>query len=129
MKRLCLALALGLACNGSGVELESAPGTLAGQIAIGPFCPVETEGEPCPPPPGTYESIAILVHTRDSRRLVADARADSTGHFEIELPPGSYRVSLEHGFGIPGGPDPVREARVLAGSVTTLSFDIDTGIR
>lgn len=118
------------ACNGSGVEIEGVPsGTLVGQITIGPFCPVETEGVPCPPPPGTFESIAVLVYSRDSGRLVADARADTTGRFEIELPSGSYRVALEHSFGIPGGPDPVKEARVDAGRVTTLSFDIDTGIR
>ena len=73
MNRLWLALAIAFACNGSGVELEGTPGTLAGRITVGPFCPVEVEGEPCPPPPGTYESIAILVYTRESRRLVADA--------------------------------------------------------
>ena len=75
------------ACNGSGVEVEGGPsGTLVGQITVGPFCPVEIEGQPCPPPPGTYESIAVLVYTVNSSRLVADARPDATCRGRAEFP-------------------------------------------
>jgi hypothetical protein len=130
------ALILGLAtaalgCNGSGLDADSPAGTLAGQIAVGPFCPVEVEGQECPPPPGTYESILVLVYARlaGGDRLVAQVRSDDTGHFEVQLPSGSYRVSLVHSIGIPGGPPQVQEARVEAGATTALTFDIDTGIR
>jgi hypothetical protein len=123
--------AITLACNGSGLEADGPTGTLAGQISVGPFCPVEVEGQPCPPPPGVYESIRVLVYAQrgNGDRLVADARPDDTGHFELQLPSGSYRVALQHSIGIPGGPDPVQEARVEAGATTALAFDIDTGIR
>ncbi|HEY7472699.1 MAG TPA: hypothetical protein VIE68_10180 [Gemmatimonadota bacterium] len=122
-------LVLATACSGSGTESEGPLGTLAGQITVGPFCPVEIEGKPCPTPPGTYESIQVLVTTRDSGRLVAEANPDSTGRFRLDLPSGSYRVALEHSLGIPGGPEPAQDARVDAGRTTTLLFDIDTGIR
>ncbi|HUF89211.1 MAG TPA: hypothetical protein VMR66_04450 [Gemmatimonadota bacterium] len=123
--------AAALACNGSSLEADGPTGTLAGQISVGPFCPVEVEGQECPPPPGTYESIRVLVYAQlgNGDRLVADTRPDGTGRFELLLPSGSYRVAIEHSIGIPGGPDPVQEAHVQAGATTSLSFDIDTGIR
>jgi hypothetical protein len=131
---LTLVAALGvaaLACNGSGFEADGPMGTLAGQISVGPFCPVEVEGQPCPPPPGTYESIRVLVYAQlgNGDKLVADTRPDAAGHFELLLPAGSYRVALEHSIGIPGGARSVQEARIQAGATTALSFDIDTGIR
>lgn len=122
-------LAWSVACNGSSFEAEGPTGTLAGQISIGPFCPVEVEGQPCPPPPGIYESVTVLVYAGNGGRFVADTRPDATGHFEFQLPSGSYRVALEHSIGIPGGPDPVQTARIEAGATTSLAFEIDTGIR
>jgi len=123
--------AAALACNGSSLEADGPTGTLAGQISVGPFCPVEVEGQECPPPPGTYESIRVLVYAQlgNGDRLVADTRPDGTGRFELLLPSGSYRVAIEHSIGIPGGPGPVQEARVDTGAITTVAFDIDTGIR
>ena len=122
-------LAWSIACNGSSFEADGPTGTLAGQISIGPFCPVEIEGQPCPPPPGIFESITVLVYAGNGRRFVADMRPDTTCHFEFQLPSGSYRVALEHSIGIPGGPSPVQTARVEAGATTSLAFEIDTGIR
>jgi len=124
-------VAAALACNGSGFEADGPTGTLAGQISVGPFCPVEVEGQECPPPPGTYDSILVLVYARlaGGDRIVAQVRPDDTGRFELQLPSGSYRVALEHSIGIPGGSRPVQEARVEAGATTALAFDIDTGIR
>ena len=62
-------------------------------------------------------------------RLVAETRPDDDGRFALALPSGSYRVALEHPFGLPGGPPAVRDARVDAGTTTTIAFEIDTGIR
>ena len=127
MRRLFLLpiLAWSFAGGGSSFEAEGPTGTLAGQISIGPFCPVEIEGQPCPPPPGIYQSVTVLVYAANSGRFVADTRPDSTGHFEFQLPSGSYRVALEHSIGIPGGPNPVQTARVEAGATTSIAFEID----
>lgn len=127
---LALAAAAG-GCNGSGVEADRPAGTLSGRITVGPNCPAEVEGEECPPPPGTYQSILVLVYARqaDGERLVAQVRADEAGRFELLLPPGSYRVALEHSIGIPGAPPLVEEVEIGSGAITELAFDIDTGIR
>jgi hypothetical protein len=124
-------LLAGLGCNGSTLETEGPAGTLVGEISVGPFCPVEVEGQPCPPPPGTYQSILVLVYARlpGGERLVAEVRPDDGGRFELPLQSGSYRVTLDHSLGIPGTPRPVEEIRVQAGRTTALAFDIDTGIR
>jgi hypothetical protein len=134
MRRLLLLLVLAafVGCNGSGLEADGPAGTLAGTISVGPFCPVEVEGEECPTPPGTYESIRVLVFVgpSPSGRLVADARPDAEGRFALTLPAGTYRVTLEHSIGIPGGASPpFQDARVEAGATTSLAFEIDTGIR
>jgi hypothetical protein len=134
MRRLLLlaVLAAFVGCNGSGLEADGPAGTLAGTISVGPFCPVEVEGEECPTPPGTYESIRVLVFVGPSAsgRLVADARPDAEGRFALTLPAGTYRVRLEHSIGIPGGDSPpFQDARVEAGATTSLAFEIDTGIR
>ena len=125
----CLLAALG--CNGSALENERPAGTLVGQISVGPFCPVEVEGEECPAPPGTYSSILVLVYARlpGGERLVAEIRPDESGRFELPLQPGSYRVTLDHSLGIPGSPSPDERIRVESGRTTALAFDIDTGIR
>ena len=128
---IAVCLLTGLGCNGTALDAGGTAGTLVGEISVGPFCPVEIEGQPCPPPPGTFASMLVLVHTRlpGGERLVAEVRPDDAGRFELPLQPGSYRVTLEHSLGIPGTPPPVEEIRVQAGRTTTLAFDVDTGIR
>lgn len=124
-------LLAGLGCNGSTLDTEGPAGSLVGEISVGPFCPVEVEGQECPPPAGTYQSILVLVYARlpVGERLIAEVRPDDAGRFELPLQPGSYRVRLDHSLGIPGTPRPDERFRIEAGRTTVLSFDIDTGIR
>ena len=119
------------ACDGSMPSGGIAEGTLMGQVTAGPFCPAEIEGRECPPPPGTYESIRVLVFARlaSGDRLVAETRPDANGRFELRLSPGAYRVTLEHSIGIPGASPAILEARVEADAITNVAFDLDTGIR
>ncbi|HET6361343.1 MAG TPA: hypothetical protein VFH11_04735 [Gemmatimonadota bacterium] len=128
---LAACLLAGLGCNGSTLETEGPAGTLVGEISAGPFCPVEVEGQECPPPPGTFQSILVLVYARlpVGERLVAEVRPDGDGRFELSLQPGSYRVTLSHSLGIQGTPAPDERFRIEAGRTTSLDFDIDTGIR
>ncbi|HJU86264.1 MAG TPA: hypothetical protein VJ788_02720 [Gemmatimonadota bacterium] len=124
-------LMTGIACNGSTLEAEGPAGSLVGEISVGPFCPVEVEGQECPPPPDTYRSILVLVYARlpAGERLIAEVRPDDGGRFELPLQPGSYRVRLDHSLGIPGTPRADERFRIDAGRTTALTFDIDTGIR
>ena len=54
---------------------------------------------------------------------------DDEGRYRMELPEGSYRVTLEHGLGIPPGVSPTHVITIRQGETTELDFEIDTGIR
>ena len=134
MIHLATVLALaGCIVTGGGADDDGltgsggATGTLAGRVTIGPICPVETEGEPCPVPAETYASVTVVVDAVGGRN-VARQPLDSEGRYRIELVPGRYLVTLEHGLGIDPG-RPVEDVEIRAGGTVTLDFDIDTGIR
>ena len=126
------ALGLVLACGGTtatptgGLELADL-GRLAGSVAIGPICPVEVEGEPCPVPPETYAGVTVVVSDRDGR--MQRFPLDDEGRYVADLPAGRYRVTLEHDLGIPPGQSPTHEVTILPGQTTVQDFAIDTGIR
>lgn len=130
-RAVLLGLTALLACGGTGLDPEGPEGTLSGQVTVGPNCPVEVEGVPCPPPPGIYESIQVHVYVRDGGidRLVTTTRPDASGRFTLRLPPGTYRLALEHAIGIPGAPLEGRDVRIDPGATTIVEFQIDTGIR
>ena len=123
-----------LGCSStSGVEngdLDLAGGgTLAGRVSIGPICPVEREDEPCPVPPAVYAGVDVLVLAEPGGDLIARVDLDDEGRYRMELPEGSYRVTLEHGLGIPPGVSPTHVITIRQGETTELDFEIDTGIR
>jgi len=103
-------------------------GTLAGLVAIGPICPVEQEGVPCPVPPEVYASVDVIVREADGD-LAARVDLDDEGRFRVDLPVGRYQVTLDHELGIDRGFSPTHEIEIRPGQTTRLDFDIDTGIR
>src|SRR5258708_4107533 len=56
----------------------SGTGTLAGHVTIGPFCPVERIGVPCPAPPNAYSSTHIEVSDQK-------VDLDSSGNYSVQL--------------------------------------------
>ena len=115
----------------SVVSEEGGPtGVLTGSVSIGPICPVEQEGVPCPVPPDLYAGVQVVVESLATGRLVAREALDAQGRYRMELPAGSYRVELEHRLGIDrGASERPKIARVEATETTVLDFEIDTGIR
>lgn len=103
-------------------------GTLAGAVVIGPICPVEQEGVPCPVPPELYAGVDVLVREPDGD-LVARVDLDDQGHYRMDLAVGRYLVTLDHELGIDRGFSPTHEVEIRPGLRTELDFDIDTGIR
>ena len=123
-----------LGCSStSGVEngdLDLAgSGTLAGRVSIGPICPVEREGEPCPVPPAVYAGVDVLVLEERGDDVIARVDLDDEGRYRKGLPEGSYRVTLDHELGIPPGASPTHVVTIRRGETVELDFDIDTGIR
>jgi hypothetical protein len=116
----------------AGVEegdlVLSGRGILAGFVAIGPICPVEQEGVPCPVPPEVYAGVDVIVGEMDGD-LVARVDLDDEGRYRVDLPAGRYRVTLDHELGIDRGFSPTHEVDIRPGRTTELDFDIDTGIR
>jgi hypothetical protein len=101
--------------------------TLYGKVSIGPLCPVE----PCS---RTFDYSAVRVNVYDaaSKNRVAQASADSSGYYGVNLGPGNYLVNVTdadgNSFGLPTL-DYTQSFSIEAGHMIEMGFDIDTGIR
>lgn len=70
-------------------------GILIGTVLAGPTCPVETskygESDPhCLPVP--VSGAELLLQTSDGKQTLKLFRTDEKGRFEVEVPPGTYRI-------------------------------------
>lgn len=103
-------------------------GRLAGTVKIGPNCPVETPGQPCPTPPSAYGLRKILVHDELRTRLLFTVDIDSQGLYFIDLVPARYLVDIK-GTGLDRSTDVPKVIEIHANTVTPLNISIDTGLR
>jgi SanA protein len=112
--------------EGESTETKTANGFIAGSVSIGPFCPVEREDEPCKAPPEAYTSREVIIYTSNGATVKERGNLDTEGNYKMALPPGNYFVQIEPA-GI--GPGEKKPATVKSKEITTVDFDIDTGIR
>jgi len=132
---LALAGCASITVSGSGAAGTTIPGagtsgtqgTLAGDVVAGPTCPVERAEDPCPPKAVPNREVEILG---TNNAVVATAMTDSKGHFSVTLAPGTYSVTVP----IKQGQIGMRQmnnvtANITAGQVTTVTVELDTGIR
>jgi len=120
---------LQLACHSPTAPTDSAVyGRLAGIVKIGPNCPVEQPGNPCPTPPSAYTLRKVLVFDEQRTRLLATVDIDTQGLYFIDLVPARYVVDIK-GVGLDRSADVPKVVEVHASSVTTLNISIDTGLR
>jgi hypothetical protein len=120
----CLVLVL-ISC----APLPQGTGVLEGHVTIGPLTPVVQEGQREPTPgPEVYASRQIVVFGSDGRTEVVRVQIDGRGNFRVELPAGTYVVDINH-VGIDTAKDLPATVEIVAGQVTRLDVDIDTGIR
>jgi len=122
MKRSTLVLAFAV----SGCMLISAGNIstgLTGVVLRGPIMPVCQTNVPCDAP------FSASFTVQQSTVVVGRFQSDSQGHFEVKLPPGTYRI-------VPGADAPIispgsqaKEVEVLPDSITTVQLEFDTGIR
>jgi len=122
---LLLTLLLVTSC----VPLPRETGVLEGHVTIGPLVPVVQEGVPEPTPaPEVYASRQIVVYAQDGQTEVARVQIDGQGNYRVELAVGTYVVDINH-VGIDMAKELPKTVEIVAGQVTRLDVDIDTGIR
>jgi hypothetical protein len=109
------------ACS-SGPSRDVTTG-VQGTISAGPTCPVEREGQPCPPSP---VEAHIDVIASDGRRS-AQAASDADGRFSVLVVPGRYTLHVSGTGPFPVCPD----TAVAVPDEGTVTRDIvcDSGIR
>jgi hypothetical protein len=110
------------------VVTDQPRGRLSGTVTIGPNCPGPTTTTPCPTPPDAYKLRKILVYNEAKTSLLFTVDIDSQGAFLIDLLPGRYTVDL-HRSGVDTTADLPKTVEIHANAVTTLSVNVDTGIR
>jgi hypothetical protein len=95
---------------------------ISGVTVAEPQCPVQTEGNPCPPRP-----VSVDIDVQDpTGRHVAGFTSDQDGHFRLPLAPGDYTLLTTNPHKPLLKPQKVT---VHAGQFTELHLLLDTGIR
>ena len=129
MKRLVLALTIPVlllgGCARTSVDRPSPTPVsgVRGTVLFGPNCPVVIAGTPCPDRPwqGTVQAFTV------DGTLVRDTTTNAQGAFELPLDPGTYDLMPL----TPDGPPTAKlqRATVAAGAFTTVTLQVDSGIR
>lgn len=116
-------------------ELNTAPplpggnatGILAGNVTIGPLCPVEPCSISRDQIVAAYAARPLLI-TTPGGTLVGSVTADPYTGYSISLRPGTYVVDIrKQGIGRSG--DLPKTVTIHEGETVRLDIDIDTGIR
>lgn len=134
MRRRSLVIAFALliagACHSPTAPLDRGQsyGRLAGVVTIGPNCPVEQQGQPCPTPPSAYTLRKVLVYDEQRTRLLHTVDIDTQGLYTIDLVPAQYLVDIK-GVGIDHSSDVPKVIEIHTNTVTTLNISVDTGLR
>src|SRR6266540_1581304 len=90
MKRLAilmigLVFSLSACADTSTIGASGGAAGIQGKVLLGPMCPVQQAGSPCPDKP-IKADIAV---TASEGKTVASGRSDESGTYRISLPPGA----------------------------------------
>ncbi len=129
MKRLAilmigLVFSLSACADTSTIGASGGAAGIQGKVLLGPMCPVQQAGSPCPDKP-IKADIAV---TASEGKTVASGRSDESGTYRISLPPGSYTVTANRPGSALGSGKPVM-VEVPAGTYVHLNLLVDSGIR
>jgi hypothetical protein len=126
-----------LCSDGSGVgrtapycEFALCPGegAITGKVTIGPICPVERPGVPCPVPTEVYTSREIILYASNGITEIARRHFTSSGTYQFNVVAGTYVIDIPQ-QGVGGSGDVPKKITVGAGKTVQFDFSIDTGIR
>lgn len=111
------------ACGAYRFPGSSTPqtGNVHGAVRVYPCAPVEQQGEVCK---GLVGAGVAIIFTSGSE--THSATVDSNGNYSIDLPAGTWKVSLKGIARIISGPNPVT---VAAGASIEADYQVDSGIR
>jgi hypothetical protein len=102
---------------------------LRGSALAGPTCPVERD----PPDPACAErpvaGAEVRVLAVESGAEVARVTTDADGAFDVELPPGRYRLVAQPVAGLMAAPAPLEVVLAAEQSPEPVVLAYDTGIR
>jgi hypothetical protein len=96
---------------------------IAGQVLIGPVCPVVQQGQACPDQP--FQATLTISHPDGV--TIAQVKSDAQGHFRVPLVPGEYVLHPESLDGVAFAGD--QTITVETGRYTQLTVSYDSGIR
>ena len=124
LRLLTLAAGLALFTAACGSEPAATDSGIEGTVTVGPTCPVERLGSPCPDRP-----ISRGVSVRDGPgREVAHFTSGADGRFRVPLHPGTYTLVGDKNGSILPRPVAVT-ATVRSGQYTHVDVLYDSGIR
>lgn len=101
----------------------SAPGVY-GLVTAGPSCPVERQGQSCPP--NAVSGARVDAQAADGH-VVASARTSANGGYSVVLGPGRYTLVVTTGSAYPRCP--ATPVTVSAGAASRADISCDSGIR
>ena len=101
-------------------------GELVGTVSKGPVLPAVRPGEPLPPAGVAGAEIDIA---RANGEPLTAVKTDSSGAFRINLPAGTYRVTMHSMYGAMFSRDVPTSVTIVAGQKQQLHIHLDTGIR
>ena len=100
-------------------------GTVTGQVTVIPCGPIERpqpDFAPCKMRP----SAGLEIDFASDRGMVSSTKTGSDGRYTIELPAGTYKVSVRNYVRVVSGPPSVM---VKAGATVVADYVLDSGIR
>lgn len=103
-------------------------GLIKGKVSVGPICPVERPGVPCPVPPEAYTSREVILYAANGTTAIKRMHFAADGTYHFEVPAGIYVLDIPR-QGIGGSSDLPKTLTVSSDETLEVNFSIDTGIR
>lgn len=113
--------------NSGCIQADSGTGTLAGNVSIGPLCPVEACTVSHDRLVAAYEARPITISTTGGT-VVSTVIADPDTGYLVVLKSGTYIVDIPHQR-VGGSQELPKTVTIQSGETVRLDISIDTGIR
>jgi hypothetical protein len=123
VRSVTLALLAVVAACGSSAQQHPATANLQGTVTASPTCPVERQGQPCPPAP-----VAGGIEARDvDGNVMASGAITADGSYALSVRPGTYTLHVVVPAVLPRCTD--TPATVRDGTIEHVDVHCDSGIR